>query len=242
VRRKGKSPQFKPLPDNEKEICRRVAAIRRFKGLNQTELARRVGLTRDQLANIEAMRVALKFGTALAICRAIDINPNWLYSGVDPQSPMLEFNDPLYLTLLDVVPGSDRFSSVWAGFGNSLLELSTLHTRRIARQGREQERSLTDTGPVLVPLENLGTEADQKNNLTRSSLKRKSKDVKSEIGKLIERVKHKASKPGAKSNLARALGVAPSRISEWLSGKKEPGGDYALRLRNWVTQPDRPSK
>jgi DNA-binding XRE family transcriptional regulator len=242
VRRKAKSPQFKPLPDNEKEICRRVAAVRRFQGLNQTELARRVGLTRDQLANIEAMRVALKFGTALAICRAIDINPNWLYSGAGPQGPMLEFNDPLCLAVLDVVPASDRFSSVWTGFGNSLLELSTLHTRRIGRQGREQEQSLTDTGPLVVPLEYWGAEADQKNDLTRSSLKRKNKGVKSEIQKLIEQVKRKTSKPGAKSNLARELHVAPARISEWLSGEKEPGGDYTLRLRNWVTPPERPTK
>ena len=47
----------------------------------------------------------------------------------------------------------------------------------------------------------------------------------------------KAARPGAKADLARELKVAPARITEWLSGKKEPGGDYALRLQKWVESP-----
>lgn len=77
----------------------------------------------------------------------------------------------------------------------------------------------------------------QKNDLTGDSLKSKNGDVKSEVQKLIERVKRKAARPGAKADLARELKVAPARITEWLSGKKEPGGDYALRLQKWVESP-----
>ena len=62
-------------------------------------------------------------------------------------------------------------------------------------------------------------------------------EVKSEIQKLIDRVKRKALKPGAKAELARLLGVKPPRISEWLSGEKEPGGEYTLKLLNWVESP-----
>ena len=72
--------------------------------------------------------------------------------------------------------------------------------------------------------------------LTSNSLKSNNADVKTEIQKLIERVKRKASKPGAKADLARTLHVAPARISEWLNGDKEPGGDYTLKLLNWVEQ------
>jgi transcriptional regulator with XRE-family HTH domain len=73
--------------------------------------------------------------------------------------------------------------------------------------------------------------------LTSITPKSNTGDVKSEIQKLIERVKSKASKqPGAKAELARTLGVAPARISEWLSGTKEPGGEYTLRLLKWVGQ------
>ncbi len=80
-----------------------------------------------------------------------------------------------------------------------------------------------------------------KTDLTELSLKSNNAFVKSkmsEIEKLIEDVKRKAQKPGARAELARELGVAPARISEWLSGKKEPGGDYALRLQKWVKSLD----
>jgi transcriptional regulator with XRE-family HTH domain len=73
-----------------------------------------------------------------------------------------------------------------------------------------------------------------KNKLTGVSLKGKTENMKSEMQKLIEKVKSKASRPGGKSQLANELGVAPARVSEWLSGKKEPGGEYTLRLLKWV--------
>jgi hypothetical protein len=48
----------------------------------------------------------------------------------------------------------------------------------------------------------------------------------------------KATEPvGLKPALAKALGVDPTRISQWLSESKnarEPGGDYALRMLKWV--------
>lgn len=77
------------------------------------------------------------------------------------------------------------------------------------------------------------------NYLTMTSLKGKKSSVKPEMQKLIERVRRKASKPGAKSKLARWLDVAPARVSEWLSGKKEPGGEYTLRMLRWVEQQER---
>ncbi|HEV2331200.1 MAG TPA: hypothetical protein VGY56_20655 [Verrucomicrobiae bacterium] len=76
-------------------------------------------------------------------------------------------------------------------------------------------------------------------SLTAISQKSKSGAVKSEVQKLIARVKDHASQPGAKSKLARTLGIAPARISEWLSGEKEPGGEYTLLLLQWVEQQER---
>lgn len=71
--------------------------------------------------------------------------------------------------------------------------------------------------------------------LTDNSLKSKAgAEVKTEIRKLIERVKLKVTKPGAKAALAKELRVAPARVSEWLAGEKEPGGEYTLRLLRWV--------
>jgi predicted transcriptional regulator len=82
-----------------------------------------------------------------------------------------------------------------------------------------------------------------KSDLTKDSLKSNSLDVKSELEKLIARVKRQASKPGAKAELARFLEVDPPRITEWLhddpESRKEPGGQYTLRLLKWVEQQER---
>jgi transcriptional regulator with XRE-family HTH domain len=44
------------------------------------------------------------------------------------------------------------------------------------------------------------------------------------------------SKKGEKAALANLLQVPQARVSEWLSGKKEPGGETTLRLLHWVEQ------
>ena len=71
--------------------------------------------------------------------------------------------------------------------------------------------------------------------LTESSLKRTiGGEVKTEIEQLITRVNKKTSVRGMRAALAKAIGVEPSRVSEWLDGKKEPSGNYALLLQKWV--------
>ena len=107
-------------------------------------------------------------------------------------------------------------------------------TKRILSQQNDLlEKLIRDTNRNEASKALLSTLASE-TDLTGVSLKGKSEGVKSEVQKLIERVKRKVSEPGGKSKLARALGVAPARISEWLSGEKEPGGEYALRLLKWV--------
>jgi transcriptional regulator with XRE-family HTH domain len=92
---------------------------------------------------------------------------------------------------------------------------------------------------ALLPPADRGMDQNQaarrgKESLTEISLKSKTADMKSEMQKLLHKVKAKASRPGGKSQLANELGVAPARVSEWLAGKKEPGGEYTLRLLKWV--------
>jgi transcriptional regulator with XRE-family HTH domain len=62
--------------------------------------------------------------------------------------------------------------------------------------------------------------------------------VKSEIEQLAKRLKRATAQTGKKAELARFMGVAPARVSEWLSGQ-EPGGEYALKLLRWVTEQER---
>jgi transcriptional regulator with XRE-family HTH domain len=125
-----------------------------------------------------------------------------------------------------------------------------LHHNILKRSGKDHSHfHFTNLSSLLAPGKLLhahyqyvlqhAAEDQEKKDLTGSSLKSKSIGVKSEIQRLIEQVKRKTSKPGAKAALARALGVAPARISEWLSGEKEPGGEYTLKLLHWVRSPER---
>jgi hypothetical protein len=83
----------------------------------------------------------------------------------------------------------------------------------------------------------------EKPELTNDSPKGNTVGVKSELEMLMARVKRQAAKPGAKAKLARFLDVAPARITEWLNDnpemRKEPGGNYTLRLLRWVEQQER---
>jgi hypothetical protein len=51
---------------------------------------------------------------------------------------------------------------------------------------------------------------------------------------LRSRLKRATAHHGAKSSLARELGVKPARITEWLNAEKEPGGAFTLAMLNWV--------
>ena len=64
--------------------------------------------------------------------------------------------------------------------------------------------------------------------------------VKSEklMPSLISDLRKATSKRGMKAELARAMKVSLPRISEWLAGAREPGGEYALRLAKWVKLPE----
>ncbi len=79
----------------------------------------------------------------------------------------------------------------------------------------------------------------EKSEIDKVTLKGNYSPVLSEIQKLIERLKIVSSVPGRKKFLAERLDVSPARISEWLSGEKEPGGNYTLRLLQWVEEWER---
>ena len=62
------------------------------------------------------------------------------------------------------------------------------------------------------------------------------------LRKLLERLNAATQGRGKKKELARALGVPPSRISEWLHGKFEPAAETTLHLLDWVTAEEAKTK
>jgi transcriptional regulator with XRE-family HTH domain len=79
--------------------------------------------------------------------------------------------------------------------------------------------------------------------LTSTSLKSRMAPVKIRtFNDLLAALKSLASEPGRPAALARDLNVPQARVSEWLSGKKKPGGETTLRLVQWVEQQERKPK
>jgi transcriptional regulator with XRE-family HTH domain len=63
--------------------------------------------------------------------------------------------------------------------------------------------------------------------------------VKPVLPKLIERLRRATKHHGSKAALAKWLGVHRQMVTDWLSGKQEPGGEITLRLLQWVEQQER---
>ena len=56
---------------------------------------------------------------------------------------------------------------------------------------------------------------------------------------LLSRAKKAVQQRGKKKELSVFMNVAPPRISEWLSGQKEPRGEHTLQLLQWVENQER---
>lgn len=56
------------------------------------------------------------------------------------------------------------------------------------------------------------------------------------LSKLLADAKRLTAERGKATQLANALKVSPSRVSEWLSGKTNPDGVAALALLDWVEE------
>lgn len=66
------------INERERAICARVRQLRRQIKWPQRAFAEAVGISRDQLANIEYSRVPLRYGIGANICQAFDVSVEWL--------------------------------------------------------------------------------------------------------------------------------------------------------------------
>lgn len=60
----------------------RIKIIRKTKGLTQADFGKRIGLTRDTIANIEGNRSEIRDVFIKAICREFHVNESWLRDGI----------------------------------------------------------------------------------------------------------------------------------------------------------------
>jgi transcriptional regulator with XRE-family HTH domain len=243
---------------HESSTCARLALVRRQLHLSQDNLAAAVGITRDQLANIETGRTVLNFEIGWKICRHLNVDPLYLASGTGAVMPFH------YIDLEERnVPGSDSFRMVCATQLREELEFSRALSRALS--GNKQlfaefqadalapayERAisgivkafLAEAPPEIRQLalehiaralrEFLDVHAKRK-LLTYITVTGNFVPVKSTMASLLDRLNKATSQRGMKSKLAKVMGVPLANVSQWLSGAREPGGETTLRLLEWV--------
>ena len=86
------APKESSLAGRERAICARVKQFRRQIKWPQPAFAKELGISRDQLANVEYGRAPLRMALGTAICRVFEVNGEWLATGqgvASGSSPML---------------------------------------------------------------------------------------------------------------------------------------------------------
>jgi DNA-binding transcriptional regulator YiaG len=101
------------------------------------------------------------------------------------------------------------------------------------------KKSAPDEYPSIATPVNAPVGPCRKKDLTNKVDSLTSNDVKPVLPKLIQRLKDGTKERGRKLELAMWLGVHRQCVTDWLSGKQEPGGEIALRLLHWVEQQER---
>lgn len=89
------SSRFKPLLPDDAAVGLRLGELRRWLDLTQDEMAKRLAITRDQLSNLEARRVPVKFEFGWELCKQLDVSQLWLATGDYPNKPFLKVDPTL---------------------------------------------------------------------------------------------------------------------------------------------------
>jgi len=252
----------KPLP-SESAICVRVAAYRRFDGRSQEEFAEAIGLTRDQLANIENGRTELRFWQGWKVCKAMNLNQRFLATGQAPERPFHDF-DPENAIARPIPLGASfgAVCSTWLAkelqFRNELLEKSTGKgtsgafsiqyeeaviqvAKAYLKQAPESERGivfehLCDSIRAAVLPTKTQLAVDNKSSHDKTP----GVQVFRNYGQLLNRLREITKPRGAKAALARQFNVSRQAVDKWLSGESKPSADIAIELQHW--KPDQPKK
>lgn len=243
-----------PLRPGESDVCQRLAALRRFSGRSQEGLAKSIGVTRIQLANAELGRTALKFWMGWKSCLELNVNQAYLAFGRLPQRPFQDF-DPLAAASFPI-RDDDSFLSVCSGALSGELKfradlIQEGETGQLTGDGLIRfERVLA--GLIGIYIES-SPEAERvrvverlvdacrkahaevaKRRLTELYESANYGGVKTQMAGLLARLRKATRERGSKSLLAEFLGVPLANVSQWLSGQREPGGEYALKMLRWV--------
>jgi transcriptional regulator with XRE-family HTH domain len=252
------TPGSKPVSEWERQIARRAAAVRRFNGYRQQDVADWLGVTRSWVANVEAGRATMTLKMGWKICETLNVRPEWLLHAGPPQSPFPRLEGELTAFAADYV---ESFGRVPFTHGCSLLchilsapesdpsramHLAAWRASEAAPVGvlpvlEDGSPDPADGGPLPI-LDRPISLNPEDGGLTFYPLPGNLSPVQPIMPKLIERLRHVTAERGRKTELAKRLGVSQQKVSDWLSGRVEPSGETTLRLLEWVTAEEAKTK
>lgn len=147
-----------------------------------------------------------------------------------------------------------RESDAWRVYTRCVLEAAQLVFRRMMRLQISAQQlapfkwmaevATVPDAEIHFLREQVDGEAEESpnNNLPDAEIEAMSVSVKARLPNLLERLREATTESGSKSALAEFLGVPLASVSRWLSGEREPGGEYVLQMLQWVEQQERKSK
>jgi transcriptional regulator with XRE-family HTH domain len=257
-------PRVNPIPEAERSICERVHLARKSSGFTRVEVARRAGVDSGYLAGVEHARNPLKYSLAYRIITLLRINPAWLLFGVGSMTGPAVLLPPEALgtearqtfsevyskqfVLAQNADASDRLKKIAKQSIDRQIDewLSELPGERVDFFVRQLVQAgtayLTPVAPAQLPRAPLSRPGSADLNVDTISVNRNDPLVPLTLAKLLDRARNLTSPHGRKKELAKFLGVPPSRVSEWLSGVCEPGGEVAFRLLSWVEDQEKKPK
>lgn len=179
-----------------------------------------MGLSRDQLASVEALRVPLRFWPAIRACEALQLSQRWLATGAGQKEKAftIGWGDPSSSKITERKAFSVAFKANAESYSEAELILG----------GGQPFEEIPDAPADLRP----GT-------LDKLNAANHGRDMQSEIslwGRLRIRLltaTHNLGR-GSRSDLARLLDVSRQAVSDWLSGLSSPGAEKTLLLLEWV--------
>lgn len=134
-------------------------------------------------------------------------------------------------------------------FGNQIIKAIQENLEKYPKDSESNiALRLHDLGWELIRTEiarRLLRKAAENSSLTEAESIAKLSEVKPPFQKMLAEIRLATNAPGQMSALADYLGrktgknVPLASVSRWLSGKREPGGEITLWMREWVTDPKR---
>jgi hypothetical protein len=185
---------------------------------------------------LEPMRLNWPIFLPAAISLKIDLNITFL--------KFVEANRQLLFDLVTNIAQAEIPES-WLLIYSNILSSHQRKTKNISTATAKLEDLFLRSARRLAPVSKIAFDALQeyendvrpeKKDLLNVSESVNLLSMDQQMPQLLIRLKAVTEDRGAKSELAKWLGVPLASLSQWLAGTREPGGENTLKLLQWVEQ------